>query len=259
MIRFARLVAQGAPQPQAFAAYQAEVGPEDGATALRLLSGQRPKRLAPPATLLDWVAKATNTPAFLIEACLKTCPDKAELAALLLPPHTTATAPTLTEALASLTSAPAYLALSRTLPPKARTILNRLATGTFRTKLALPQTGPQTPGRCLAILTLIDPSGPEATFALPHGNALIPLTRLRVTLPQTPALLAWARAHVTDRFGPLRQVAPTQVFELAFDGITPNARRKSGIDLVGGRVTAWAEVVQACDVPPLSALLAQHT
>jgi hypothetical protein len=91
MIRFAALLSQGAPQPQAFAAYQAEVGPEDGATALRLLSGQRPKRLAPPATLLDWVAKATNTPAFLIEACLKTCPDKAELAALLLPPPTTAT------------------------------------------------------------------------------------------------------------------------------------------------------------------------
>jgi len=259
MIRFAQLVAQGAPQPQAFAAYQAQVGPEDAAAALRLLCGQRPKRLGPPATLLDWVAQATNTPAFLIAACLKTCPDKAELAALLLPPSPQGPSPSLTEALASLTSAPAYLALARTLPPEARTILNRLATGTFRTKLAQAATGPQTAGQCLAILTLIDPSGPEATFALPHGNTLVPLTRLRLTLPQTPALLAWARAHVTDRFGPLRQVPPTQVFELAFDGITPNARRKSGIDLVGGRVIAWAQDTQAADVPPLSALLAQHT
>ncbi|MEI6797698.1 MAG: hypothetical protein WCO04_00595 [Pseudomonadota bacterium] len=259
MIRFAQLVAQGAPQPQTFAAYQAQVGAEDGAAALRLLCGQRPKRLAPPATLLDWVAQATDTPAFLIAACLKTCPDKAELAALLLPPPPQGPTPTLTEALASLTSAPAYLALARPLPPEARTILNRLATGTFRTKLAQAATGPQTAGQCLAILTLIDPSGPEATFALPHGNALVPLTRLRLTLPQTPALLAWVRAHVTDRFGPLRQVPPTQVFELAFDGITPNARRKSGIDLVGGRVIAWAQDTQGADVPPLSALLAQHT
>ena len=259
MMRFAALVAQGAPQPQAFAAYQAKVGADEGAAALRLLCGQRPKRLAPPATLLDWVATATNTPAFLIEACLKTCPDKAELAALLFPPPPTASTTTLTEALASLTSAAAYLALVHTLPPEARTIFNRLAGGTFRTKLAPAPTGPQTAGRCLAILTFVDPSGPEATFALPHGNTLVPLTRLRLTLPQTPALLAWARAHVTDRFGPLRQVPPTQVFELAFDGITPNARRKSGIDLVGGRVTSWAQDVQACDVPPLSALLAQQT
>ena len=259
MIRFAQLVAQGAPQPQAFAAYQAEVGAEDAAAAHRLLCGQRPKRLAPPATLLDWVATATNTPAFLIEACLQACPDKAELAALLVPPPPKASTATLTEALASLNSAPAYLALVCTLPPEARMVLNRLASGTFRTKLAQAPTGPQTAGRCLAMLTLIDPSGPEGTFALPHGNALVPLTRLRVTLPQTPALLAWVRAHVTDRFGPLRQVPPTQVFELAFDGITPNARRKSGIDLVGGRVIAWAQDVQAADVPPLSALLAQHT
>ncbi len=256
MIRFAQLLAQGTPTPDAFAAYEAQVGPQDARAAQRLLSGERPKRLAPAATLVDWVAQATETPAFLLEACAKTCADKAELAALLLPPAT-GQAPSLAQALDSLTSAQDYLALARGLPPEARLILNRLASGTFRTKLSNPSTTPQTPGTCLAILTLIDPSTPEATFALPHGASLVPLTRLRLTLPETPALLAWARANVTDRFGPLRQVPPTQIFELAFDGITQNARRKSGIDLVGARVTAWLQQANADDVPPLSALLTQ--
>ena len=256
MIRFTQLLAQGTPTPDAFATYAAQVGPQEAKAAQRLLSGERPKRLAPAATLLDWVAQATDTPAFLLEACAKTCPDKAELAALLLPPAT-GQAPTLAQALESLTSAQDYLVLARRLPPEARLILNRLATGTFRAKLSTPSTTPQTPGTCLAILTLIDPSAHEATFALPHGATLVPLTRLRLTIPETPTLLAWARANVTDRFGPLRQVPPTQVFELAFDGITQNARRKSGIDLVGARVTTWLQNATAADVPPLSALLAQ--
>ena len=256
MIRFAQLLAQGTPTPDAFSAYMTQVDPQESEAAQRLLSGERPKRLANAATLLDWVAQATDTPAFLLDACAKTCPDKAELAALLLPPATDQ-APTLAQALESLTSAQDHLALARRLPPEARLILNRLASGTFRTKLSPPSTTPQTPGSCLAILTLIDPSTPMATFALPHGASLVPLTRLRLTIPETPALLAWARANVTDRFGPLRQVPPTQVFELAFDGITQNARRKSGIDLVGARVTAWLQQANADDVPPLSALLAQ--
>ena len=256
MIRFTHLLAQGTPTPEAFAAYMAQVGPQDGEAAQRLLSGQRPKLLAPAATLLGWVAEATNTLTFLIEACAKTCPNKAELAALLLP-HATGPTPTLAQCLASLTSAADYLTLARSLPPEARILFNHLASGTFRAKLASPTMAPQTPGHCLAILTLIDPSGPTATFALPHGAALVPLTRLRLTLPETPALLAWARANVTDRFGPLRQVPPTQVFELEFDGMTPNARRKSGIDLVGAQVTAWRHDARAADVPALAALLAQ--
>ena len=50
--------------------------------------------------------------------------DKAELAALLLPPATDQ-APTLAQALESLTSAQDYLALARRLPPEARLILSQ--------------------------------------------------------------------------------------------------------------------------------------
>ncbi len=238
MIRFAALLATGTPTPQAFATYAAQVGPEEAATAQALLSGQRPKRIAAPQVLLEWVAEATLTPAFLLDASLKVTPDKAEVAALLLPPAA-GIPPTLTETLSHLTDRTAYLRLAQSLPPQARLILNRLATGTFRTKLTAKVATSRTPGTCLAILTLIDPSGPEAAFALRHGNGLVPLTRLKLILPETPEILAWAKAHTTDRFGPLRQVTPTQVFELSFQGTTSNPRRKSGLDLEGARLLGW--------------------
>ncbi len=238
MIRFAKLLTQGTPSPEAFAAYAAEVGPEDAIAARALLSGQRPKRLLTPTELLALVAEETQTPPFLLEACAKVTQDTAELAALLLPPAT-GPAPTLTQTLAILTIREACLPLARSLPPEARLILNRLATGTFRTKLQTPAPAEHRPGTCLAILTLLDPSGPEATFALPQGNTLIPLTRLKLTLPETAQILTWAKAHTTDRFGPLRQVAPTQIFELAYEGQTPNPRRKCGFDLVAPRLLAW--------------------
>lgn len=251
MIRFADLLATGTPTEVRFKAYAAEVGAQEAAAARALLSGSRPKRIASAVMLLAWVAEATDTPPFLLDHCLHACPDKAELAALLLPAPT-GTPPTLTESLTQLTGPAPYLALARRLPPSARLILNRLAAGTFRAKLPPPQEAPQTPGTCLAILTLINPAAPEATFALPHGNGLIPLTKLRLTLPETPEILAWVRANTTDRFGPLRQVTPTLVFEIAHQGTTPNTRRKSGFDLIEPQLVAWHRALTPDRATPLS-------
>jgi hypothetical protein len=230
--------------------------PDEDATAARaLLSGTRPKRLAPAATLLDWVARATGTPAFLLDACRQATPDLCELAALLLPPAS-GEPPTLTEALATLTTPEGYLTLARSLPPEARLILNRIASGTLRAKLTEPVAHTPRPGTCLAILTMIEPSGPFATFALPLGNALAPLCRLRLTLAETPALLAWARANTTDRFGPMRQVTPLQVFQIDYDGTTPNPRRKCGLDLAEPRLIAWLQGVPPDAATPVAELLA---
>ena len=256
MIRFAALLSQGTLTPDILARHAETAGPEDAAAARALLSGTRPKRLVPAATLLAWVAGATQTPAFLIDACRRATPDLCELAALLLPPAT-GEPPTLTEVLANLTTPEAYLTLARRLPPEARLILNRIASGTFRTRLTEPVLHAPSPGTCLAILTLIDPSGPTATFALPFGNGLAPLCRLRLTLAETPALLTWARANTTDRFGPQRQVAPVQVFEIGFDGTTPNARRKCGFDLVEPRLIAWRQAATPDAATPVAALLAR--
>jgi hypothetical protein len=254
MIRFAALVAEGPPTEARLEACAAEVGAAEAQSARALLSGTRPRRIATADTLLAWVAEATNTPPFLLTACQNACPDKSELAALLLPPAK-GTPPTLTEALARLTGPEPYLALARGLPIPARLILNRLATGTFRSKLSLPQDAPQTPGTCLALMTLINPALPEATFAIPHGNTLIPLTKLRLTLPETAEILAWVRANTTDRFGPLRQVTPTLVFEIAHQGTTPNARRKCGFDLIAPELIAWHRSLTPDRATPLSGFI----
>lgn len=249
MIRFAVLLAQGTPTEARLAAHAAQA-PEDAEAARALLSGTRPKRIATSDTLLSWVAEATRTPPFLVAACLAASGDKSEVAALLLPDPEGAPL-TLTETLTTL-SPETYLSLARRLPVPARMILNRLATGTFRTKRAEPVLTAANPGTCLAILTLLSPS--EATFALPHGNGLVPLTRLPLTLPEAGNILAWARANTNARFGPIRELTPTLVFEIGFEATTPNSRRKSGLDLVAPRLIAWHPDLTPDRATPLASL-----
>ena len=43
------------------------------------------------------------------------------------------------------------------------------------------------------------------------------------------ALDRWIRNHTVDRFGPVRQVAPALVLEVAFDAVHRSARHKSGV------------------------------
>lgn len=250
MIRFAAFLAQGSPTEARFAAYAA-AAPDDVEAARALLSGTRPRRIATGETLLDWVAEATQTPPFLVEACLAASGDKSEVAALLLP-EPAGPPPALTEVLATL-SPETYLNLARALPVPARMILNRIATGTFRIRWTEPRLVAPDPGTCLAILTLLSPS--EATFALPHGNGLVPLTRLPLTLPEAGKILAWARANTTARFGPIRELAPELVFEISYDATSHNPRRKSGLDLVAPRLIAWHPDLTPDRATPLSTLL----
>ena len=39
----------------------------------------------------------------------------------------------------------------------------------------------------------------------------------------------WVRDHTTNRFGPVREVSPELVLEIAFDGIARSTRHKSGL------------------------------
>ena len=39
----------------------------------------------------------------------------------------------------------------------------------------------------------------------------------------------WVRDHTTNRFGPVREVEPGLVLEIAFDGIARSSRHKSGV------------------------------
>ncbi|MEB3167937.1 MAG: cisplatin damage response ATP-dependent DNA ligase [Synechococcaceae cyanobacterium] len=49
----------------------------------------------------------------------------------------------------------------------------------------------------------------------------------------------WIRSHTTERFGPVRAVQPLLVFELAFEGIQPSSRHKSGIAVRFPRIARW--------------------
>jgi DNA ligase-1 len=49
----------------------------------------------------------------------------------------------------------------------------------------------------------------------------------------------WIRSHTLERFGPVRRVEPVQVFELAFEGLQPSARHKSGVATRFPRIARW--------------------
>jgi len=89
-----------------------------------------------------------------------------------------------------------------------------------------------------AVLLLAQPgSGRRAslltdyTFGIWRGEELVPIAKAYSGLSDAEIfeLDAWLRAHTTERFGPVRKVAPERVFELAFEGLALSNRHKSGI------------------------------
>ncbi|MBC7738500.1 MAG: hypothetical protein H7245_15075 [Candidatus Saccharibacteria bacterium] len=260
MIRFAALCAVLPRDKTALATYRAEAPLLDVTTALALLSGKRPRRIAAPDLILAWVAEARDMPDFLLAACREVTNDRAETAALLLPPPT-GTPPTLTEVVQTLTLATPLTAratltsLWARLPPQANIVLNRLAAGSFRT--LLPQAAPltnQPPRTVKAVMTLVQPAGPEITLALWQDGVPVPITRLPLTLPETPAIMAWVRSHTLEKFGPVRKVPAELVFEMDYTTTTPNKRRKCGLDLHQPRLLRWLPDVPPDQADPLARL-----
>ena len=80
------------------------------------------------------------------------------------------------------------------------------------------------------------------TLAVWSGDGqLVPIAKVDAALPQAEIveLDRWVRRHIAERFGPVRQVQPELVFELAFEGVQPSGRHKSGLALRSPRVTGW--------------------
>ena len=250
MERLAAFLAGGPATEARFAAW--DWGGEAEA-ARALLSGARPKRLAPLAEILGWVAAEVGVTADLVAASVALSGDKAEVAALLLGPAG-GEAPGIAEALGALSGRAALLALARRLPMAGRVVLFRLAGGSFRARLG----GGETlggPGNCLAVLTMVDPTGPAGQFAIRHGNALVPLAKLPLG-PHGAEVMAWARGATLERFGPYRSVRAELVFRIGWEGLTVNTRRKCGVDLVGGRILdgiPGATLDQISSLPALQA------
>jgi DNA ligase 1 len=81
----------------------------------------------------------------------------------------------------------------------------------------------------------------DYTFAVWQDDALVPIAKAYSGLndQEIVALDRWIRRHTLERFGPVRQVAPEQVFELAFESISRSSRHKAGIALRFPRIVRW--------------------
>jgi len=65
----------------------------------------------------------------------------------------------------------------------------------------------------------------------------------------------WIRAHTTQSFGPVREVEPGLVLEIAFDGVQRSGRHKSGVALRFPRIARLRPDKPAAEADRLEALL----
>jgi DNA ligase-1 len=81
----------------------------------------------------------------------------------------------------------------------------------------------------------------DYTFAVWDGGALVPFAKAYsgLTDAEIRELDAWIRRNTVEKFGPVRSVKPEQVFELAFEGIQPSPRHKSGVAVRFPRIARW--------------------
>ena len=81
----------------------------------------------------------------------------------------------------------------------------------------------------------------DFTFAVWDGNALVPFTKAYsgLTDAEFRQITAWVRRNTLERYGPVRQVRPEHVFEIAFEGIQASPRHKSGVALRFPRMARW--------------------
>jgi DNA ligase 1 len=98
----------------------------------------------------------------------------------------------------------------------------------------------------------------DYTFALREGDALVPFAKAYsgLTDAEIRALDAWIRRHTVERFGPVRQVEPVQVFELAFEGIQRSPRHKSGVAVRFPRIARWRKDKPASEADTMDTLRA---
>lgn len=70
----------------------------------------------------------------------------------------------------------------------------------------------------------------DYTFAIWKGDDLVPFAKAYSGLSnaEIAELDRWIRQNTIEKFGPVRSVKPERVFEIAFEGIAPSNRHKSG-------------------------------
>lgn len=116
---------------------------------------------------------------------------------------------------------------------------------------------PATPLTTRAVLLYVQTGAPpEITLAVQDGPSLVPIARLPLP-PDGGELLRWTASHTTDRFGPVRQVTPSRVYEIAFDGVATSPRRRAGLTLTAPHLIGFRPDLTADDIDSLDSLRAR--
>ncbi len=97
----------------------------------------------------------------------------------------------------------------------------------------------------------------DYTFAVWNNDTLVPIAKAYSGLDNTEikALDKWIRQHTIERFGPVRSVEATHVFELAFEGINRSTRHKSGIAVRFPRISRWRHDLAPKDADTLESVM----
>jgi DNA ligase 1 len=96
----------------------------------------------------------------------------------------------------------------------------------------------------------------DYTFAVWHEGELVPFAKAYsgLTDAEIRRLDSWIRRNTLERFGPVRAVLPEQVFELAFEGIQPSPRHRSGVAVRFPRIARWRTDKPATEADSLESL-----
>ena len=98
----------------------------------------------------------------------------------------------------------------------------------------------------------------DFTFAVRDGDALVPVARAGsgLTDAEFAEIASWVQAHTLERFGPVRQVPPELVFEIAFEGIQDSPRHKAGVALRVPRILRWQRDKPVAEIDTVQGLRA---
>jgi DNA ligase-1 len=93
----------------------------------------------------------------------------------------------------------------------------------------------------------------DYTFAVWSGDQLVPFAKAYsgLTDAEIREVDAFVRSSTTEKFGPVRTVTPTLVFEIAFEGIQLSNRHKSGVAVRFPRILRWRRDKRPADADHL--------
>ena len=96
----------------------------------------------------------------------------------------------------------------------------------------------------------------DYTFAVWHEGRLVPFAKAYSGLTDAEIVEVdrFVKQNTIEKFGPVRSVTPKLVFELAFEGIQPSSRHKSGVAVRFPRIVRWRRDLSIKDADSLEEL-----